>query len=123
MQAQEEVAGQLCVKNLYVLCCPVYFRAHISHVSMALQARIAKIVAREESVPLAVYTSLEHLTELDGATDEDNAHICETGTYHMSWRVGCSGPAWAPTQKCKVSELQTAHEDILHDTRGDHGVM
>ena len=68
---------------------------------MAVQEGIAQIVARGESVPLAVYTSLEHWSELDGSTDEDNADVIETGKYHVSWRVDCNGSAWAPTQKCK----------------------
>ena len=65
---------------------------------MALQERIADIVACGESVPLAVYTSLEHYSKLDKAADEDNGDIINSGRCYVNWLADCNGPE---THKCR----------------------
>ncbi len=66
--------------------------------SVALQARIGELVSRGKSIPAAIYTSLDHLSQLDEATDEDNEDIIDSGNVNVSWQIDCNAPQ---THKCR----------------------
>ena len=88
MQLQAELASVLCSCMLLAGLCTVM---PLSHVPVALQTRIGDLVTSGESVPLAVYTSLEHFGILDKATDEDFEDVIDSGILDVSWSAVCDG--------------------------------
>lgn len=99
----ESALMQLCVVSLLPAYCPAP-----THV---LCSSAEALVVRGQPVPLAQYTSLEHCSQLEGLSDEDNDDVVGSGHLDISWLVEVDSH-WL-TYAAALQFLE-AHRYVLH---------